>query len=113
MSELDAVILDLVESKKISIAALRFIFLRKNQFKRTSLNRAFIIFMSLNELLFYNKTIIIRIELNDIFYFRLFNNSLTSEVRHEIREVMPIKLIMKLLTLTPKLRFLSRKTFFL
>ena len=39
MSELDAVILDLVESKKLSIAALRFIFLRKNQFKRTSLNR--------------------------------------------------------------------------
>ena len=35
----DAVILDLVESKKLSIAALRFIFLRKNQFKRTSLNR--------------------------------------------------------------------------
>ena len=39
MSDLDAVILDLVESKKLSIAALRFIFLRKNQFKRTSLNR--------------------------------------------------------------------------
>ena len=39
MSEFGAVILDLVESKKLSIAALRFIFLRKNQFKRTSLNR--------------------------------------------------------------------------
>ena len=49
MSELDAVILDLVESKKLSIAALRFIFLRKNQFKRTSLNRAFIISMSLRD----------------------------------------------------------------
>ena len=39
MSELGAVILDLAESKKLSIAALRFIFLRKDQFKRTSLNR--------------------------------------------------------------------------
>ena len=47
----DAVILDLVESKKLSIAALRFIFLRKDQFKRTSLNRTLLFSCPLGMLL--------------------------------------------------------------
>ena len=45
----DAVILDLVESKKISIAALRVHFFEEESIQKNKFKPAFIIFMSLRE----------------------------------------------------------------